>query len=59
MTSSPTQLDALISQPYQHGFVTDVDEDQVPAGLSEEIIRIISARKATSAEVSQDREANP
>jgi Fe-S cluster assembly protein SufB len=45
MTSPSDQLDALISQPYRHGFVTDVEEDKVPAGLDEGIIRTISARK--------------
>ncbi|MGH8748971.1 MAG: Fe-S cluster assembly protein SufB [Burkholderiales bacterium] len=45
MTTSSDQLDALISQPYQHGFVTEVEEDKVPAGLDEGIIRTISARK--------------
>ena len=45
MTSSSEQLDALISQPYQHGFVTEVEQDSVPPGLSEDIIRTISARK--------------
>ncbi|MGH8746339.1 MAG: Fe-S cluster assembly protein SufB, partial [Burkholderiales bacterium] len=45
MTSSAEQLDALISQPYQHGFVTEVEQDSVPPGLSEDIIRTISARK--------------
>ncbi len=45
MTSHSNQLDELVSQPYQHGFVTDVEQDQRPAGLDEDIIRTISARK--------------
>ena len=42
---STNQLDELISKSYEHGFITDVEEDRVPPGLSEDIIRIISARK--------------
>ena len=44
-TSATKQLDELISQTYQHGFVTEVEEDRVPPGLSEDIVRTISARK--------------
>jgi Fe-S cluster assembly protein SufB len=45
VTSSARQLDELISKDYQHGFVTEVEEDRVPPGLDEDIIRTISARK--------------
>ncbi|MBI2320439.1 MAG: Fe-S cluster assembly protein SufB, partial [Betaproteobacteria bacterium] len=45
MSTAANPLHALISRPYQHGFVTEVEEDQVPAGLSEDIIRAISSRK--------------
>jgi Fe-S cluster assembly protein SufB len=30
---------------YKYGFVTDVEEDRVPPGLSEDVIRVISAKK--------------
>jgi Fe-S cluster assembly protein SufB len=43
MTASA--LDALISREYQHGFYTTVDTDTVPCGLSEDVIRLISAKK--------------
>ena len=42
---STNQLDEIISRTYEHGFVTDVEEDRIPPGLSEDIIRTISARK--------------
>ncbi|HVB48926.1 MAG TPA: Fe-S cluster assembly protein SufB, partial [Burkholderiales bacterium] len=45
MSSTVKQLDDWISQPYQHGFVTDVEQDSVPPGLDEDVIRTISARK--------------
>ena len=38
-------LQNLIEQPYRHGFVTDVDADTAPKGLSEDIIRFISRKK--------------
>ena len=45
MASSSEHLDTLISQKYKHGFVTDIESDTVPPGLSEDIIRFISAKK--------------
>ena len=35
----------VTSGEYKEGFVTDVEQEYVPKGLSEEIIRMISARK--------------
>ncbi len=43
-----TQLDpieTLANQEYKWGFVTEIDSDTVPPGLSEEVIALISARK--------------
>ncbi|WP_332750901.1 Fe-S cluster assembly protein SufB [Hydrogenophaga sp.] len=45
MASSTVQLDKLISQDYQHGFYTAVETDTVPRGLSEDVVRLISAKK--------------
>lgn len=39
------QIEKLMEQQYQHGFVTDVAQDTIPVGLSEDVIRIISAKK--------------
>lgn len=43
------QSDSLVQEitqrPYKHGFVTDIEADVVPPGLSEEVIRLISAKK--------------
>ncbi|MEL6437769.1 MAG: Fe-S cluster assembly protein SufB [Cyanobacteria bacterium J06621_8] len=36
---------ALVNQPYKYGFVTDIEADQIPRGLSEDVIRLISAKK--------------
>jgi Fe-S cluster assembly protein SufB len=43
--STTEQLKELTEQKYQYGFVTDIDEDKIPKGLSEEIIRLISSKK--------------
>ncbi len=45
MASAKVQLDKLISQDYKHGFYTAVETDTVPRGLSEDVIRLISAKK--------------
>ncbi|HMA18702.1 MAG TPA: Fe-S cluster assembly protein SufB, partial [Thermoanaerobaculia bacterium] len=43
--SNAEQLKELTEKKYQYGFVTEIDEDRVPKGLSEEIIRLISQKK--------------
>jgi len=35
----------LKNQEYKFGFTSDIESDKLPAGLSEEVIRIISAKK--------------
>ena len=36
-------LQALVTQPYQHGFVTDIESDIIPMGLNGDVIRLIWA----------------
>jgi Fe-S cluster assembly protein SufB len=43
--TAATQLDDLISGEYRHGFITDVAADALPRGLSEDVVRLISAKK--------------
>src|SRR5262245_63100225 len=38
-------LQNLIDKPYEHGFVTEIDADTAPKGLSEDVIRLISQKK--------------
>jgi Fe-S cluster assembly protein SufB len=45
MTGAAQRLDEIISQEYKHGFVTDIETDEIPKGLNEDIIRIISRKK--------------
>ena len=40
-----SQIESLVNKEYQYGFVTDVENDAIPPGLSEETVRLISARK--------------
>ncbi len=43
--SKDARTSELLAQEYPYGFITEIDEDSVPAGLSEETIRLISAKK--------------
>ncbi len=45
MTTTPKEIGELVKREYQYGFVTDLDTDEVPPGLNEEVIRLISAKK--------------
>ena len=38
-------IDKTIKEKYKFGFVTDIDQDTIPAGLNEDVIRIISSKK--------------
>ena len=41
---SPT-VQNLVNQPYKYGFITDIESDTIPRGLSEDVVRLISAKK--------------
>ena len=45
MTSAETGIEELASTEYKYGFVTDIEVDEAPPGLNEDIIRFISAKK--------------
>ena len=38
-------IEDISGKEYEHGFVTDVDQEFIPKGLNEDIIRLISAKK--------------
>jgi Fe-S cluster assembly protein SufB len=46
MSSTVNQINDLTQQEYKWGFVTSVDEDRLPPGLSEDIVRAIAAKKS-------------
>src|ERR1700741_4932776 len=45
MTDEQDILDKVTQSEYKYGFVTDVDADSAPKGLSEDTIRFISEKK--------------
>jgi Fe-S cluster assembly protein SufB len=47
--STTEEFKQLTEQGYKYGFVTEIEEDKVPKGLSEEIIRTISRKKGEPA----------
>jgi Fe-S cluster assembly protein SufB len=47
--SEASELEKLASREYQYGFVTDIEEEKIPKGLSEETVRLISAKKSEPA----------
>jgi Fe-S cluster assembly protein SufB len=42
---SSQALDVLTSQDYKWGFVTDIEQEAIPPGLNEDIIRLIASKK--------------
>ncbi len=40
-----TAIESLVNKEYPYGFVTDVETDTIPRGLSEDVVRLISAKK--------------
>ena len=38
-------LNEVTNGEYKYGFVTDIDTETIPKGLSEEVVRMISAKK--------------
>ena len=45
MSTSTEVIQDLASREYKYGFFTDVEQEAIPRGLSEEIVRLISSKK--------------
>src|SRR4030095_2904152 len=45
MSTSTSTIQELDNKEYQYGFVTDIESESIPRGLSEDIVRMISAKK--------------
>ncbi|MYB53680.1 MAG: Fe-S cluster assembly protein SufB [Acidobacteriia bacterium] len=45
MSSAVEQIEGLTAQEYKYGFVTDIDQETLPPGLTEDTVRFISAKK--------------
>jgi Fe-S cluster assembly protein SufB len=40
-----TAIESLVNKEYAYGFVTDIETDTIPRGLSEDVVRLISSKK--------------
>jgi len=49
MSSATTQIDSFLDREYSAGFVTEIETDTIPKGLSEQTIHLISERKGEPA----------
>jgi len=38
-------IDEIIDQEYEYGFTTDIEQETIPPGLNEDVIRLISSKK--------------
>ncbi len=45
MATNSENLSDLVEQKYEHGFVTDIEQDLIPPGLDEDVVRLISQKK--------------
>ncbi len=45
MSTATKQIEELANTEYKYGFVTDVEQDIVPVGLDEDVVRLISSKK--------------
>ena len=45
MKTATNTVEDLAKNEYRYGFVTDIESDSIPAGLNEDVIRVISAKK--------------
>ena len=45
MPSTSNTIQELANKEYKYGFITEIESEAIPRGLSEEIVRSISAKK--------------
>src|SRR5690554_6678328 len=45
MATESKDLNALVERKYRHGFVTDIEQETLPPGLDEDVIRLLSRKK--------------
>ena len=49
MSTTAKTVEALVNREYEWGFVTDIEADVIPAGLNEDVVRLISSKKSEPA----------
>ncbi|MEE3302952.1 MAG: Fe-S cluster assembly protein SufB [Candidatus Neomarinimicrobiota bacterium] len=45
MSKNQQIIDSAIKQEYEYGFITDIDQDTIAPGLSDDVIKFISSKK--------------
>ena len=45
MSTSTQTIEQLANREYKYGFITDVEQESVPRGLNEDVVRLISEKK--------------
>ena len=45
MTTTDSVVEQHVAQDYKYGFVTEIETDDVPPGLNEDVVRLISRKK--------------
>ena len=43
--SNAARIQDLVEREYEHGFYTEIESDEAPRGLNEDVVRLISAKK--------------
>ncbi len=46
MSDELKTIESITSQEYKYGFVTDIEQETIPPGLDEDVVRLISAKKS-------------
>ena len=46
MSDETKIIEGITSQEYKYGFVTDIEQDSIPPGLDEDVVRLISEKKS-------------
>ncbi|HEX9736328.1 MAG TPA: Fe-S cluster assembly protein SufB [Thermoanaerobaculia bacterium] len=49
MTTSTQAIEKLATREYMFGFVTEIEQETIPKGLDEDVVRLISAKKGEPA----------
>jgi Fe-S cluster assembly protein SufB len=45
MSTAPTAIEELVRSDYKYGFVSNLETETIPPGLTEDVVRLISAKK--------------
>ena len=57
MSTAIDTIEQFVNTEYKYGFVSDIETDSLPPGLTEDTVRAISARRDATAEALRRRGA--